>query len=104
MAKNKTSKEKIEKDLYKKSLKEQKSMAKLEKQENKKLRKAKVKEDRALEKKLKKEKAKLQRQEHFKAKIQKSLHAEWFKLDNAAIIYPSIKEENWTFVYRISAV
>ncbi len=104
MAKNKTSKEKIEKDLYKKSLKEQKAMAKLEKQENKKLAKLKRKADKKQEKKTKRVNAKELKQERFKAKVRKSLHAEWFKLDNAAIIYPSIKDENWTFVYRISAI
>ena len=30
--------------------------------------------------------------------------ANWFTLDNAAIIYPSIREENWDFVYRVSVV
>ncbi|MCR5553661.1 MAG: hypothetical protein K6F08_02850 [bacterium] len=29
---------------------------------------------------------------------------DWLKLDNAATIYPSSKNEHWTFVYRISAI
>jgi len=28
----------------------------------------------------------------------------WFRLDNAAMVYPSSKNEHWTFVYRVSAV
>ncbi len=30
--------------------------------------------------------------------------ASWFRLDNAATIYPSSKNDHWTFVYRVSAV
>lgn len=28
----------------------------------------------------------------------------WFKLDNAATVYPSAKEDGWTYVYRLSAI
>jgi len=28
----------------------------------------------------------------------------WLTLDNAGVIYPSIREENWDFVYRVSAL
>lgn len=28
----------------------------------------------------------------------------WFKLDNAATVYPSAKEDGWTYVFRLSAI
>lgn len=36
--------------------------------------------------------------------VKKVTESKWFSLDNAATIYPSIRNENWDFVYRVSAV
>ena len=36
--------------------------------------------------------------------VKKNKVKNWFRLDNAATIYPSSKNEHWTFVFRISAV
>ena len=42
--------------------------------------------------------------ENKKERLEKNRLADWFKLDNAATIYPSIKDENWSFVVRFSAI
>lgn len=42
--------------------------------------------------------------ERIQLRHEKSRLANWFTLDNAAIIYPSIREENWDFVFRVSAL
>ena len=39
-----------------------------------------------------------------KVRFEKGRLSSWLTLDNAGIIYPSLREENWDFVYRISAV
>lgn len=39
-----------------------------------------------------------------KARIERNTINSWLTLDNAATIYPSIREEKWDFVYRISTV
>ena len=38
------------------------------------------------------------------ARVLQEKNSHWFKLDNAGTIYPSSKNEHWTFVFRISAV
>lgn len=37
-------------------------------------------------------------------RIKRNTITSWLTLDNAATIYPSIREEKWDFVYRVSAV
>ena len=104
MAKKETGKEKIEKSLQKKASKDARL---LERKKNKEAQKSKKQEKKALKlkrKRLTKEIIKQKKKEALKLKMQKSSQAEWFKLDNAAIIYPSIKEENWTFVFHIHLV
>lgn len=92
-----------ENKLDKNSKKANKVQEKLLAKQIKKEAKQKKIESKAEAKRIKKASNKNKKQERYRARIQKAQHAEWFKLDNAAIIYPSIKEENWTFVYRISA-
>ena len=91
-------------NIDKKLLKEQKANLKDQKRRESQEKKSRTKEQKLEMKRLKKAQRKQRKQEHFKEKVKKNLHSDWFKLDNAAIIYPSIKEENWTFVFRISAV
>ncbi len=104
MAKKETSTTKQEKKLQKQALKDARLLEREKNKKNKKIIKQQEKELRAKKKRLTREIIKQKRKEASKQRAQKSLQAEWFKLDNAAIIYPSIKEENWTFVFRISAV
>lgn len=42
--------------------------------------------------------------ERMRVKRDRGNIANWFTLDNAGIIYPSIREENWDFVFRVSAL
>ena len=83
---------------------EQKTINKTQKQElktQKKFQKQAKKE----QKKLEKQKIVLDKEKEFgKRLIDKNSIANWFKIDNAGNIYPSIKEENWSFVFRVSAV
>ena len=46
------------------------------------------------------------KQQKFKFKKNKPVETsgEWFRLDNAATIYPAVVDKTWMFVYRISAV
>ena len=44
------------------------------------------------------------KQERLRVKHERGRIANWFTLDNAGIIYPSIREENWDFVFRVSAL
>lgn len=46
----------------------------------------------------------IKRQERNRARIERNKINNWLMLDNAATIYPSIREENWDFVYRVSVV
>lgn len=104
MAKKLDGKEKVDRQLNKKALKDAKIEQKKLKAEQKRVQKSENKRKHAQERRLRKLQAKQTRQEKFKKAIEKNRHSEWFKLDNAAIIYPSIKDENWTFVFRISAL
>lgn len=45
---------------------------------------------------------KIRKKQHKAKELAKPLS--WFRLDNAATIYPSIQDENWNFVFRVSAV
>lgn len=44
------------------------------------------------------------KKEVLKKKTVKKTESKWLSLDNAATIYPSIRNENWDFVFRVSAV
>ena len=47
---------------------------------------------------------KKEKEDRFKKRIEKSKLSNWLTLDNAGVIYPSLREENWDFVYRVSVV
>ncbi len=84
--------------------KEFKNDKKLEKQElvvQKKAKERETKNAKMLEKKKLNDEKKEQKQ---KSRFANRNVADWFKLDNAGIIYPSIKDENWSFVVRFFAV
>ncbi len=83
-----------------------KSETKQQKKEAKLLRKQKIKADKAKQKELKaikRQQAKQKRQDRIKKLYTKNKLADWFKLDNAGTLYPSIKDENWSFVVRFFA-
>lgn len=79
----------------KKAKKQEKKEAKLLHKQNRKIAKAQQKEL----KRLKKQNARHQKTEENKKYLKNKL-ADWFKLDNAGTLYPSIKDENWSFVVR----
>ena len=83
--------------------KEKKEMKKLNKIE-KTIKKDIEKQNKSEVKKFKKVEAKDVRNQKIKTRLEKYSVAEWFKLDNAATIYPSLTDENWSFVVRISAL
>lgn len=82
---------KEQKALQRSLILEQKQAKKLEKQEKKKQKKElnRLKKQNQLQKKSEENK-----------KYLKNKLADWFKLDNAGTLYPSIKDENWSFVVR----
>lgn len=66
--------------------------------------KNKIKAEKKLEKKKQISERQTQKQEEKKQLATKNGMSDWFKLDNAGIIYPSIKDENWSFVVRFFVV
>ena len=83
----------------------------LRKKEKQKIKQEKKLNDKFLAKKQKEEKflikQKIKEEKVKKAhlnKIAQAKYVDWFKLDNAATIYPSIKDDNWSFVVRASVL
>ena len=88
---------KEQKESQKKELKQLKLQKKQEEKEKK--------EALANEKKQQKLKIKVEKQEKRKSRfIEKNKVVDWMNLDNAGTIYPSINDENWNFVVRVSAM
>ncbi len=86
----------------KKQLKQTKKQEKQTKKENKKKRKEKLKE--LVKSKRLEEKQLRQTQEETIRELEKrGKFSSWFRLDNAASIYPSAVEKDWNFVYRLTA-
>jgi len=100
----------INKNLVKKLVKEEKNQRKKEIEKEKQLKK-----DRKIRRKKKiKELIKVKKEEEKRVRLEqeqivrdlekKGKLASWFRLDNAASIYPSASEKNWNFVFRIACV
>lgn len=53
-------------------------------------------------KKLKEKEIRKKQEETIRAMEQRGKFASWFRLDNAASIYPSASDKDWNFVYRIA--
>lgn len=82
-----------------------KRMEKKELNSNKRIEKQKLAVQRRSEKRESKNAKMLEKKEQKqKSRFANRNVADWFKLDNAGIIYPSIKDENWSFVVRFFAV
>lgn len=100
----------INKNHVKNILKEEKRQIKIAKQQKKqqkkerdKKRKIKIKEL-IKHRKLEEKKVKEQQEQTIRELDKRSKVSSWFRLDNAASIYPSAAEKNWNFVVRISAI
>ena len=53
-------------------------------------------------KRLKEKEVRKAQEETIRSLEQRGKFASWFRLDNAASIYPSASDKDWNFVYRIS--
>lgn len=100
--KNKKDNESIDKNLVKNILKDKKREQKNIKKLEEKNRKSKIKQL-IKAKKLEEKQIKKKQEETIKEIEKKGKIASWFRLDNAASIYPSASSRDWNFVYRISA-
>ncbi len=87
-----------EKRQLKETRKIEKAIAKKQKKEKKKRLKALYKERQREDKREREKKEAILRDIEKRGKF-----ASWFRLDNAASIYPSAADQNWNFVFRISA-
>ena len=92
----------VDKKLVNKILKEEKKKAKSKENAKKKNKKAKLKEVIKLKKEQERQE-KLRQEEIIRDLEKRGKLSSWFRLDNAASIYPSAAKKGWNFVFRISA-
>lgn len=86
----------------KRQLKETKKLEKQKKKDRKKKRRQKIKQL-IKNKKLEEKQIRKTQEETIRELEKRGKFASWFRLDNAASIYPSAVEKDWNFVYRITA-
>lgn len=86
----------------KRQLKEAKKLEKQKKKDRKKKRRQKIKQL-IKNKKLEEKQIRKTQEETIRELEKRGKFASWFRLDNAASIYPSAVEKDWNFVYRITA-
>ena len=86
----------------KRELKTSKKQEKLKKREEKKQNKAKLKEMVKLRRQEEKQ-LRITQEEIIRELEDRGKFASWFRLDNAASIYPSASDKDWNFVFRLSA-
>lgn len=86
--------------------KEQKIAKKQEKMAKRAKKQAKKKRIKELlkNKRLKEKEVRKAQEETIRSLEQRGKFASWFRLDNAASIYPSASDKDWNFVYRISVI